>query len=187
MAGDPALREAVQLQQDIMKGIERAALKQQVQHAGQHFRQWRNFTRWGSAGLGIVVVAAAVLYFNYKSSHPGDYNNGSYQGNTLPIVNELGEKQWADADRNIAPQAFLIDAGRDTVIETKGGMVLSIPSHGFLDENGQAATGNINLVVKEALDPSAIMKAGALRVNRATSCWKAVVCFLSMHGREEGC
>src|SRR5882724_3341097 len=69
LANDPALREELRLQQELVKGIERAALKQQVQRAGRQFRQWRQFKKWGGAGLGIIVVAAAILYFSYSNDH----------------------------------------------------------------------------------------------------------------------
>ena len=45
MAGDPALREAVQLQRQLIMGIERATLKQKVQQAGKRFNTIRRFTR----------------------------------------------------------------------------------------------------------------------------------------------
>ncbi len=65
-----------------------------------------------------------------------------------------------EAEKNLPAQTFRIDALQDTVIETKGGMVLSIPAGTFQQEDGQAVTGGIELVVREALDPASIIRAG---------------------------
>jgi hypothetical protein len=155
MADNPALREEVRLQQEVMNGIERAGLKQKIQIAKRNFRQGKNFTKWGLGGLSILVVlTAAFLFYKNNTVHH------TYEGKSLPKYNENGEKQWADADKNISAQTFIIDASKDTVIETKGGIVMAVPANGFLDENGNSAKGNVELVVKEALDPATMMNAG---------------------------
>lgn len=156
LANDPQLREAVQLQQEVMQGVQRAALKQQVQQAGQQFMRWRNFTRWGLGGLSVVIIGAIALYMATGS---GKQSTG-YEGTQLPALNEAGEQTWADADKHIPAQVFTIQAGRDTVIETKKGIVLAVPANGFLDENNKPFTGSMSLVVKEALDAATVMQAG---------------------------
>jgi hypothetical protein len=156
MAGDPGLREEIRLQKEIMKGIERAALRKSLQGKRLRFRRGRRFTQWGSAGLVILVVAAAILYYKHNA---GGQASG-YEGRSLPAYNESGEKSWADADRNLGAQTFEIKASDDTVIETKGGLVLSVPANAFLDEDGKAVKGKLELIVKEALDPASIINAG---------------------------
>jgi hypothetical protein len=156
IANDPGLREEVRLQQEVMKGIERAGMKQKIQIAGRKFMLQNNFLKWGLGGLSILVVlVAALLYYNSKTSH-----HNAYEGKALPEYNEQGETNWADADRNISARTFLIDAAKDTVIETKGGIVMVVPANVFLDENGNPANGKIELAVKEALDPATMMNAG---------------------------
>src|SRR5882762_8489297 len=95
MAGDASLREAVTLQQEVMRGIERTVLKQQVQAAGKRFKTLRRITHWGLPGLGMLVVLAVLLYYygqNYmhgsNSGAPG-YNNGTE------------ESQMIDADKHV--------------------------------------------------------------------------------------
>ncbi len=155
VAKDPVLQEEVALQREIIKGIERAALRQRVQKAGIRYKQGRNFLKWGSASLGIILITLAVLYYREGSAH-----RSSYADTGLPENNESGGKNWADADRNLEAQVFILDASSDTVIETKGGMILSVPANGFLDKEGQPVKGSIELTVKEALDPTTILKAG---------------------------
>lgn len=156
MAADPTLREDVLLQQELMKGIERAHLTQQIQQAKTRFKQIRNFTKWGLTGLGIAIILGVVYYYVHKNNNAQQV----YEGKALPAYNEAGEKQWADADSNITAQVFSLQAGRDTVIETKAGITVSIPANGFLDEAGKPVSGVVELVVKEALDASSIMRAG---------------------------
>ena len=115
LASDPQLREELGLQQELMRGLERTALTQQIKQAGQQFIRWRNFTRWAGGGLGIVLIGALVMYFVMRSGS----QHTAYEGSQLPAYNEAGEKLWADADKSIAAQTFIIQAGRDTVIETK--------------------------------------------------------------------
>ena len=66
----------------------------------------------------------------------------------------------AEADKALPVQRFRIDAMRDTVLETQGGILLSIPAGSFLEKDGRITTGILNLVVREALTPAAIMQAG---------------------------
>src|SRR5258708_205833 len=160
IANDPALQEEVRLQQEILQGIERASLKQKIQKAGVRFRRGRNFLKWGFSGLaGILLIAAtlyAILYYKHISAH----EQKSYEGKALPEYNESGGKDWADADRNLTAQTFWVDASNDTVIETKGGIYLSVPAAAFLNSNGQSAKGKVELIVKEALDPASNLRAG---------------------------
>ena len=78
----------------------------------------------------------------------------------LPETNETGAREWADADKNLPVQQFSLDASRDTVIETRAGITMSIPAKAFLNGDGRTATGKTILIVKEALDPASIIKAG---------------------------
>jgi mono/diheme cytochrome c family protein len=102
----------------------------------------------------MVVLVGAFLFYKSQAG------KNEYGKNSLPELNEQGEKLWADADRNIQAQTFTIDAAKDTVIETKGGIVMAIPSNCFLDENGNIVEGKVDLAVKEALDPATMINAG---------------------------
>jgi hypothetical protein len=154
MATDPALREQVNLQQDILRGIERTELKQRIAKAGKSFKFGKNFTKWGLGGLSLVVLVGAFLFYKSQAGR------NEYGKNSLPEFNEQGEKSWADADRNLSAQVFTIEAAKDTVIETKGGIVMAIPSNCFLDDNGNIVEGKVDLTVKEALDPATMINAG---------------------------
>jgi hypothetical protein len=152
IANNSQLQQEVQLQQQIMLGIERAAIKQKVQHASTRFKRIRRFYKGGLGGLILVTIISAVFYFNH---HRNAYRDGK-----LPAYNEQGGTNWASADSNLVAQTFMIKAGKDTVIETQGGMVLSIPANGFLSNDGSAVNGEIEFIVKEALDAASVIKSG---------------------------
>lgn len=155
MAADAGLREAVSLQREIMQGLERSVLTQQVQIAAKQFKLGKLYTKlfWGGV-ITAVVITAVVLY---KRSQP---HVAPSFGQSLPALNEAGEKEWADADRVIPAQVFTIAAGQDTVIETEKGIVFAIPARAFLDKDGKPVSGQISLTVKEALDATTIVQAG---------------------------
>src|SRR5690349_3232045 len=120
---DPQLQEAVALQQDLMKGIENLSLKQNIQLAKKRYYHNRNITRWGLSSL-VVIVAVIVALLIYSGK------NNSHSKTKEPEFNEQHQNEWADADKRITPQQFLITTGRDTIVETSGGMVIQVPANG---------------------------------------------------------
>jgi hypothetical protein len=144
IASDPALQQEVKLQQDIMHGVERAALRNKVQSARMKYRRGKNFMKWGLGGLGAVIIALSVFYFAQKDSH--FWKRSEENAVTVP-----GE---------ITSQIYRIDASKDTIIETPAGIIMAIPANGFVDDDGKPVDGTIELSIREALDPASIMKAG---------------------------
>jgi hypothetical protein len=173
LAEDPQLRENLRLQQDILAAIDRTAAQTAIRRARTHWFRTRYLIQWGGLGLGLVIAALVLLLLNMHHTNPGAAHNPStsnvssiptspptYAGDSLPSVNESGEPSWAAADSNITAQTFWVDASTDTVIETKGGILFSVAAGSFLDRSGAAIKGTIELIVKEALDPATIIKAG---------------------------
>ncbi|AEV97191.1 hypothetical protein A4D02_17510 [Niastella koreensis] len=146
LSADAQLQEAVTLQQEVMKGIDNLIVKQQIKQARKRFYRNRNFTRWGLTGLVVVIAIVSILY--YRKQHHHTYNE-----NQVTAVS-------AGGDEKLPSQAFLVHAGSDTIVETKGGLVIQVPANGFLDENKQPVQGDIELTIKEALDAASIMGAG---------------------------
>lgn len=154
---NPELKKEVELQKQVLKGIERAGLKQSAKQGLKKHKFNKGLKNWGLGGLAIVVIAlSSVFVYNAvtKSTHK---ENAAYD---LPELNEQGEKLWSDADKYLEPQNFELNADQDTVVETADGIVIAIPANSFLDANGQPAKGKIQLEVKEALNAADIMKAG---------------------------
>src|SRR5258708_1471236 len=104
MANDPALQAEVELQRQLMTGIDRASLKEQVRTAKKRYTLHRQFIRWGLGALAVAALVLALLYSKYGS-----------HTNTYPVP--------------LPTQSWQINPARDTVIETKKGIVLAIPAH----------------------------------------------------------
>ena len=163
MAGDPARKAAVALQRDIMMGIGRAVVRRQVQYAGQAYHAKKKLLRFGvGAAVVLTLITTATLFvIRRQYAVPGkSAASTAYSNTALPTLNELGKPEWVMADSLIPAQLFNLTAGKDTVIETSGGMVLSVPADAFVDAAGKAAIGTLSLVIKEAFDPATIMQAG---------------------------
>ena len=173
LAQDPELRENLRLQQDILAAIDRTTAQTAIRRARTHWLRARYLTRWGALGLGLVIAAVVLfLLFTHHTNHGAAHNPSTsnvssipstpptYAGDSLPPVNESGDHRWAAADSNIAAQTFWVNAATDTVIETTGGILFSVAAGTFLDRSGAAIKGTIELIVKEALDPATIIKAG---------------------------
>jgi hypothetical protein len=144
LANDPELREDVRVQQDIMNGIARAGWRDRIRLARRRYF-WRRQLLRGGLGIGIVVVVTVLI---------GRFGPGvGYSGEMATLLNTAISKA-------LPAHGFQIDATRDTVIETKGGIVFSIPARVFLQADGKPASGAIDLEVREALDPAVIMRAG---------------------------
>jgi hypothetical protein len=178
LAADPALREALELQQDIQDALHRISLTAAIKHA-KHRLLRNTWLRRGGFGLGAIIIATGIILFALRHSNTNQApthqalnptspaiasqpipGQPSYHDSTLPAGNETGAPRWAAADSSLGAQTFWFNAGRDTVIRTSGGIVLSIPATAFLDPNNHPATGAIELTIKEALDPASIMKSG---------------------------
>ena len=162
IASNPALKAMVADQRAILKGVDRIALRQDVTMAARSYHGRRNSIR---RGIGGVVVAGliALLLLQWHPHETGTKQANAalqYNGTALPALNEAGKPEWATADSMIAAQQFTIHADRDTIIETQSGMVCSVPANAFINANGKAVTGTVQLYIKEATDPLTIIKAG---------------------------
>ncbi|MBL4585802.1 MAG: hypothetical protein JKX84_01895, partial [Flavobacteriales bacterium] len=153
MKTNAELTEQVKLQRDLMEGIARTQLVKSAKKAHTKYKLGKGGLNWGLGGFAVLVVAAAAWFFTTQlSTETADDLRYS--------KNEMGTEQFADADRFLPSQLFAVDGGKDTVIRTEGGITMTILSNTFLDENGDPVKGNIDVEVKEALDPLSIMKAG---------------------------
>lgn len=156
LASDPALQKEVQLQRELMQGIQRVGLKQLIRKGMRKYKFARRLRNWGLGGLSAVVIAGAALFL-YHSASKTHAENAPYE---LPELNEQGQKNWSDADKYLPTQIFELNNDKDTVIETHGGIVFSIPARSFLAADGKPAAGSVQLEVREALNAADIMKAG---------------------------
>lgn len=147
------LKSELELQILLQKGIERSGIKIEI---NKGFKKGMFKAKVGRA-VKIALIAgltvSIVLAVKNKFSSSGE-ENIRYE------LNEENKKVWSDADKYLTPETFIVNGARDTVIETKGGIIYTIPAHAFLDNKGAEVNDAVEIEVKEALTPSDIMKAG---------------------------
>ncbi|MFI5148177.1 MAG: c-type cytochrome [Bacteroidia bacterium] len=159
LSQDASLKAEVENYQLLMKGIQRSALKQMIQKKFRSYQLGKVILK-----TTLVVLTAAALgtaiYFGTKNSHksPNAYSNE--ETSSLPALNEEGKAEWSDADKNLPSTVFNLNGSKDTVIESKNGIILAIPAGTFVDEDNQPVNGPVRLDLKEALDPASILKGG---------------------------
>lgn len=150
-------KASVEKQRLLQEGIKNVGTKQAIQKAKKVY----TFQKIMVKGIIITVIAAvattaAVLGYNAYTNQTTSDEKSTYESG----VNEEGEAFFVDADALIAPQLFSVKGEEGQVIQTEQGMVVAVPEGAFLDENGKPVSGNIQLEIKEALDPASIMSAG---------------------------
>lgn len=152
LESNAALRSEVETQKQLLKGIERSGLRSEIKKG---FKKGSYKIKTGKWFMGIVIATLAVssLWLVKNKFLSENDQNIRYE------LNEENKKQWSEADKQLSPEIFTIRGDNDTVIETKGGIILTIPANAFLNK-GNAISGDIEIEIKEAFDPFEIMKAG---------------------------
>jgi len=159
MNGDATLREAVKVQRELMKGMNRIGLKKSIAKAKMKYNWFKNGTSFGLGAVIVTGLTVGVMWVAGSFSETISTQN-TETNNSLPQLNENGDTTWADADKYLPVQKFSINTTTDTVIETSGGIVMVIPANTFLDENENVVNGTVEYEVKEALDAASIIEAG---------------------------
>ena len=137
LSSDKELQKELMIQQKIMQGIQNAGHKEAFSKAIKKHVWKKRMIKWTGIILSFLVILliAYLLKNNFISDHTGDNSKAN--------------------DTSLVAQQFELKTDRDTVIETKGGIVFAIPANAF-----NTNTKNILLSIKEALMPYEIMKEG---------------------------
>ncbi len=146
------LKKEYELQLQVIKGVKRLGLKNQLASSFKTVKAKKLITRAVVATAIAVVVIGAVVW----AKKTIDKNSSR----VLYELNEEGNTNWSEADKTLESQVFKLNPIRDTIIETKNGIVFSVPAKAFLNKHGEVPQEIIDLEIKEAITPSAIMKAG---------------------------
>lgn len=146
------LNKEYELQLKIIEGVKRLGLKNQIASSFKTVKTQKIITK-AFIGVAITIAVIGAVVLVKKTMHK---NNNQI----LHELNEQGNTNWSEADKAIESQVFKLNPLRDTIIETKNGIVFSIPAKTFLNKQGQTPEGQIELEIKEAMTPLEIMKAG---------------------------
>lgn len=141
------LKQEVELQRDLMLGLQRLGLTTEIQQAYKKYKGGTGGSNGWKFGLGTVVVivaALAALYLNTELS--------------IPFLSE--QSSTDQAAPQLASQYFTINNSETNILETEKGIVLAIDADAFVDANGHTVKGKVQIEMKEALDGLTIMKSG---------------------------
>lgn len=158
MSNDASLRSEVQILGELIQTIQKQGIQIEIARARTTYRLLRAL-RWLGTALAfcLALMVATLLYINLNKENG---NSGPQIRHDLPDENEIGSTEWIQADSALPTLVYTLRANRDEVIETPGGILISIPQGSLLQKNGEPLTGTYELEVKEALDAAGIMKAG---------------------------
>ncbi|MBS1635060.1 MAG: cytochrome c [Bacteroidetes bacterium] len=149
---DQSLQKEFEAQKQIMKGLQRQGIQTQVSRSAKKISRSKTLKQ---LGLGLVIslaVLGAIVLVKNKLSKPDNQIRHE--------LNELGNSNWSEADKQLESQVFHINGMRDTIIETQHGIVVVVPAKSFIDKFGGEVEEPFDLEIKEALTPFDIMRAG---------------------------
>lgn len=141
------------LQAKLMKGFEQASMRKEIK-AGRSSAKIKRSLKTIRTTV-IATALATALFFGIQK-----YIKSTSSDEVLYETNELGTKNWTQADHVLPSQVFELSAQQDTVIESKEGILLAIPAGAFADAAGKPVTGTVEIELKEAMTPLEIMKSG---------------------------
>lgn len=146
---NPNFEAEIQAQKELMIGIKKLAFKDAATTSYKKFKTRNKIWKWGIGGsLSLLVLALFIPLA--VSVLEGELEKES-EHFTREFKNSLGD---------LPQQMFTINNHRDTILETKEGIVIAVPASAFVDQEGKPAGDEVELVVQEALTPAQIMSAG---------------------------
>lgn len=161
MQSNTDLRKSVEEQKELLKGMERMKMKNDISKAKFNYKFSKALVNVGIPVIITAAITALILNWSSTEEHKTETPNPKPETNyKLPSLNETGDSLWADADKYIPYQIYTINTSKDTVIVGKDGMVVAIPANSFVDENGNVVSGKIDFELKEALDTKTILEGG---------------------------
>ncbi len=152
LATDKKLQQEVQLQRELMEGIQSHGLRQHIRLAKKNYLFRKKAIKLGIIGVVIVAASAIAGFFILSTDTPSEEE--------LPIQQEEQLDSAIPSAIQLDTQVFTIPSDADQVLETKEGIVFVIPEDGFQRADNQTVSKNIQIEVKEALSPASIIKAG---------------------------
>lgn len=153
LSKNPELQKEYHIQLQVIEGAMRAGLKREIKAS---FKQAKKSKLIKKGLLGTVIILSiisSVLFLakNYSNKHKSEL---------LYDLNEQGNTNWSEADKQLQSQLFKVNPKRDTIIETRAGILFSIPAESFINKFGKSPIEPVDVEIKEAMNAFDIMKAG---------------------------
>lgn len=185
---NPEFKKEVELQKELMQGINRLGLQQSIQKARTKYQ----LKKWsGKLGLGTVIIAliAGTIWYVQSQNENTDslsttienvdsleiertysieqfqYKDTTADSNATELIStiqklEESDPSWMEVHNQLPSQFFELKMEEGSILETDGGMIISIGENAFIDANGNIVKGEVELEIEEALDAVSIITAG---------------------------
>ncbi len=188
MNNNEDFKNEVELQAQLVQGLERISLQQTIQNAQKTYTFWKLIKLIGMILIPLLLVLLSWYFLNTsaETTHeaetiPTKVEQLKIQENSKIETKDVKEKTVSTLDtipkrktqavliaennnvksyESIPSEIFTIQTEKDTILETQNGIVFLIPNDAFVDSNQQIINGSIQLEIKEALDPMTIMTSG---------------------------
>lgn len=164
------LRSLVEDQQRLRQAARRSPARAAAKKAYRNYRTGKMLPGIGAVSIVLIVSISALLLLDQRVRDP---ISSDVRDDKAPLphaqVNDVDSSDMRAERRRTGKGVALdrlsgitaiVDPHRDTVIVTPGGIVLDVPKYAFIDSLGRPVMTPVEISLKEALGPLAIMKAG---------------------------
>lgn len=141
IAANPALQEEVELQKQLMQGMQRCVWRQEAQNAFAKYSFTQNLLKWAYIGTSVVIVSLGIGYFLSPKHEPTKNTIVLESPQDIAVNENSSENVYQVLNGN----SFTINAARDTIVKTKGGDLIEIPKELFADSLTKNDTGLVIL------------------------------------------
>jgi hypothetical protein len=189
MQNNPAFKKEVELQAVLIDGIRQMSLQQSIQKAGKKYLRNKWFFKLGIV-ISLVILASSITYISLPVNKQAHYDSPAVadtssvkpeivtsisslktDSSSTPTLVSLPKTIEADEERTSSSSSFNplkalpiqkyeVTAEKGALLETQEGILVSIPSHAFVDQNGAPVDGEVDIEIREALSAASIVKAG---------------------------
>jgi hypothetical protein len=163
METDIELQQLMNLQKDIIKTVQRKALKAEIKTTIKKVNFWKKTWKWIIAGgiavsliiAGLLVLDQAPEITKRKSGNVLSVSTQTKEEIAIPDsttqtgerINFNGLKTWLEPD----VQTFKVNPSKGATIEGKEGTLIIVPANAFVDEQNKIITGEVEFQLVEAL------------------------------------
>jgi hypothetical protein len=152
LAQNKDLQKEFAFHQEIIEGIKRSTTRTQIQKIGKTYHFNKGITTAGIV-IGIILAVSLLSYLVYTNSSSAKNQNKTSISATL-----IEHLEAIAPIENLASEFFEWN-GKDSVVLSKSGVLLSIPENAFL-LNGKPYKQDAIIQWQEATDGATIVKSG---------------------------
>jgi hypothetical protein len=160
---DVELQQLMNLQKDIIKAVQRKALKAEIKITIRKVDLWKKIWKWVIGGSIVMAAGVAGLLVLDQEPETIPHKNSNVPTISTQTKKEMaildstaqtderidfnGLKTWVDPD----VQTFKVNPSKGATIEGKEGTLIIVPPDAFVDEQNKVVTAVVEFRLVEAL------------------------------------